>query len=85
MSDRDPPVVARARLVKSLSHRHFDATLPNGAQVVAHVRRRESQAIGPLEPGCCVRIELTPFDFSHGRIVAKIDAQSAPATPAQNP
>lgn len=79
MSDRDPPVVATARLVKALSHRHFEATLPNSAPVVAHIRRRDSEAIGPLEPGDSVHVELTPFDFSHARIVDRVHAEASTA------
>ena len=49
--------------------RLFRVELGNGHRLLGHVsRRREREAAG-LKPGDRVNLEMSPFDFSKGRIV----------------
>jgi translation initiation factor IF-1 len=40
----------------------------NGHRVVAHLTRRDRVAGRQFAPDETVTVEMTPFDFSHGRI-----------------
>ena len=50
----------------------FRVALDDGREVVAHVGGRFSLSLVRLLPGDRVRIELAPYDFGRGRIVAKL-------------
>jgi translation initiation factor IF-1 len=47
----------------------FRVVLGNGHQLLGHVSRRRQQEAAGLKPGDKVNLEMTPFDFSKGRIV----------------
>lgn len=67
----EPPILAPARLLKQLGPRHWQAELPNGAPLIAHLEHRSVASLkSQLQVKSLVRLELTPFDFSKGRIVA---------------
>lgn len=70
MSILDPPLLARAVVGDRAGEFHWRARLPNGAPVTAFLERDEP-ALAPdrLPPGAAVLLELTPFDFSRGRII----------------
>ena len=55
----------------------FWAKLSNGHRVLAHPTRQTRGRLGNLEIGSKVRLEMSPFDMSKGRIVpAQAGAQS---------
>ena len=47
------------------------AKLSNGHQVVAHCRSRDQMEAAVLRVGDNVRLEMSPFDMSKGRILFK--------------
>jgi translation initiation factor IF-1 len=49
----------------------FRVELPNGHRLVGHVALRRRAEFAGLKPGDRVRLELSPFDLSKGRIVLK--------------
>lgn len=47
----------------------FRVRLSNGHLVIAHCRLRELEKSGSLKAGDSVRLEMSPFDMSKGRIL----------------
>lgn len=47
----------------------FRVRLVNGHVVIAHCRLRELEKSAGLETGDSVRLEMSPFDMSKGRIL----------------
>ena len=43
--------------------------LPNGHRLLAHLPARSLGKFRPLSPGDRVRLELSPYDLSAGRII----------------
>jgi translation initiation factor IF-1 len=55
--------------VEVLGERLFRAELANGHRLTAHTARRQQAQATALAVGDKVRLELSPFDMSVGRIV----------------
>jgi translation initiation factor IF-1 len=68
MIKRPCPVVTTATLLCRTGDRTFIAALPNGKEIIAHLRTREAAKADSLQEGQKVRVELTTYDFSIGRI-----------------
>lgn len=47
----------------------FRVALVNGHRLLGHVSRRRTKEAAALEPGDKVNLEMSPFDFSKGRIL----------------
>ena len=47
----------------------FRVELVNGHQLLGHVSARRQREAAGLKPGDKVNLEMSPFDFSKGRIV----------------
>jgi translation initiation factor IF-1 len=47
----------------------FRVELANGHRLLGHVSSRRRQEAAGLKPGDKVNLEMSPFDFSKGRIV----------------
>ena len=47
----------------------FRVQLVNGHRLLGHVSSRRRLEAGALKPGDKVNLEMSPFDFSKGRIV----------------
>lgn len=69
----DPPVTAVATLGRCRGPAVFDAFLPNGKSVIAHLPKPLASLAQNLAPGTRVRVELTPYDFDHARIAGLAD------------
>jgi translation initiation factor IF-1 len=65
---RPNPVVATATLLRRTGERTWEASLPNGKRIIAHVPAWKAERAGSLHEGQEVRVELTTYDFSMGRI-----------------
>jgi translation initiation factor IF-1 len=55
--------------VEVLGERLFRAELANGHRLVAHAPRRHLARAGQTAVGDKVRLEMSPFDLSVGRIL----------------
>jgi translation initiation factor IF-1 len=55
--------------VEVLGEGLFRAELVNGHRLVAHAARRHREKVAGLAPGGKVRLEMSPFDMSKGRIL----------------
>ena len=56
-------------VVERLGDGLFRAQLANGHRVLAHAARKNREKTAALEPGGKVRLEMSPFDMSKGRIL----------------
>jgi len=56
--------------VEVLREKLFRVEFPNGHRILAHLARRHCGSVR-LEPGAKVTVEMSPYDFSKGRILLK--------------
>ena len=59
-------------IVKSLPNTQFTVELENGHKVLAHISGRLRKNYIRILPGDRVRIELSPYDVSKGRITYRL-------------
>jgi translation initiation factor IF-1 len=65
-------ILLDAVLKDMIDHATFNAVLPNGHAFVAYTLVKDKEkAMAALSPGDRVRVELSPFDMSKGRIMLK--------------
>ena len=56
-------------IVEALSNAMFKVELENGHQVVAHISGKMRMNYIKILPGDRVKLEMSPYDLSKGRIV----------------
>jgi translation initiation factor IF-1 len=59
------------RVMEALPNGTFRVELANGHRLLAFATRRTQQEFSGVKPGDKVRLQLTPFDLSTGRLVGK--------------
>ena len=57
------------RVIEVLPNGLRRVELANGHRVLAHVARRDHDRLAELMVGTRVRLEMTPFDMSQGRVL----------------
>lgn len=62
------PIHAIGTIIAPAGDRIYHTALPNGKKIIAHLRPRLATSLGPLPPDTKVRLEMTSYDFSIGRI-----------------
>ena len=67
---RDDAIKVEGAVVEALNHRLFRVELANGHRLLAHLSRRVTQQVTEkrFRVGDTVTVEMSPFDFSKGRI-----------------
>ena len=60
------------RVVEALPNGTFRAELKNGHRLTAFVAGRAKKNFAGLKPGDKIKLQLTPYDLSVGRILVKI-------------
>lgn len=70
----DPPVCTVATIHEALAPNLYQASLPNGKKVIAHLSKALLAAATTFEAGTRVNLELTPYDFDTARIVGEASA-----------
>ena len=56
-------------IVESLSNAMFKVELENGHEIIAHISGKMRMHYIKILPGDKVRVEMSPYDLSKGRIV----------------
>ena len=69
---KDDVIVMEGTIVKSLPNTQFTVELENGHKVLAHISGRLRKNYIRILPGDRVRIELSPYDVSKGRITYRL-------------
>jgi len=65
---KEKPIEVEGRVIESLPNAMFRVELPNGHVVLAHVSGKIRMHFIKVLPGDAVRLELSPYDLSRGRI-----------------
>ena len=60
-----------ARVIEALPNGTFRAELGNGHRLTAFVTGRDKNNFAGLKVGDTVKLQLTPYDLSVGRIIVK--------------
>ena len=58
-------------VIEALPNRTYRVELPNGHEVLAFVAGRAKKTFAGLSPGNKVKLQLTPYDLSSGRILVE--------------
>ena len=66
---REDAIAVEGIVVEVLGEGLFRAELANGHRLVAHTARRQRAQAAEVAVGDKVRLELSPFDMSVGRIL----------------
>lgn len=56
-------------IVESLSNAMFRVELENGVQIIAHISGKMRMHYIKILPGDKVKVEMSPYDLTKGRIV----------------
>ena len=68
---RDDAFEVEGAVMDVLSKTTYRVELANGHRLLGFVAGKERWSHGPLAPGQKVRLQLSPCDLSHGRIVVE--------------
>jgi translation initiation factor IF-1 len=60
------------RVSESLPNAMFQVELDNGHKVLAHISGKIRKNFIKILPGDRVKVELTPYDLSRGRIIYRL-------------
>jgi translation initiation factor IF-1 len=69
---KEEAIEVEAVVVEPLPNAMFRVELENGHQVLAHVSGKMRKHFIRILPGDRVRLELSPYDLSRGRIVYRL-------------
>ena len=68
---REDAIRLVANVVEVLGERLCRVELSNGHRLLAYAAGRNRLALTSVGPGSRLQIELSPFDFSRGRIISE--------------
>ncbi len=68
MSKKEEAFEIEGTVTQALANTRFKVTLENGAEVLAHVAGKMRKNFIRIVPGDKVRVELSPYDLTKGRI-----------------
>ena len=58
-------------IVEALSNAMFRVELENGHEIIAHISGKMRMHYIKILPGDKIKVEMSPYDLSKGRIVSK--------------
>lgn len=70
---KDAPISTHGTVISRRDERTFIVELKNGKQIIGHTQMKLAHIKESLKDGDNVALEMTPFDFEKGRIVAIIN------------
>ena len=72
MPNKEDAIEVEGKVVEALRNAMFRVELENGHEVLAHVSGRLRQNYIRVLPGDRVRMELSPYDLTRGRITYRL-------------
>ena len=72
MSKKEEAIEVEATVAELLPNTMFRVKLDNGHQVLAHISGKMRKHFIRILPGDRVRVELSPYDLTRGRIVYRL-------------
>lgn len=65
---KQPAIEQDGTIVEALSNATFRAELENGHEIIAHISGKMRMNYIKILPGDKVKVEMSPYDLSKGRI-----------------
>ena len=65
---KEESIQVEGKVKEALANTQFRVELPNGHQVIAHVAGRMRKNFIRIIPGDRVKVEISPYDLTRGRI-----------------
>lgn len=69
MAPKEEPIEVEGTVTETLPNATFRVELENGHKILAHVSGKMRMNFIRILPGDRVKVELSPYDLSRGRIV----------------
>ncbi|KPK41233.1 MAG: translation initiation factor IF-1 [Omnitrophica WOR_2 bacterium SM23_29] len=69
---KEEPIEVEGRVVEALPNAMFRVELDNGHKVLAHVSGKMRMNFIRILPGDRVKLELSPYDLTRGRITFRV-------------
>jgi len=66
---KEEPLVTEGRIVEALPNTQFTVELDNGHRVLAHIAGKMRKNFIRIVPGDRVKVAITPYDITKGRII----------------
>jgi translation initiation factor IF-1 len=66
---KEEPIVLNGVVRQALANARFSVELETGHTVIAHISGKMRKFFIRILPGDTVRVEMSPYDLSQGRIV----------------
>lgn len=66
---KEEPLVTEGRIVEALPNTQFMVELTTGHKVLAHIAGKMRKNFIKIVPGDRVKVEITPYDVTKGRII----------------
>ena len=70
------------KIVEALPNAVFQVELPNGHRIMAHISGKMRMNFIRIYPGDKVKVELSPYDLTRGRITWRSKAELDPGAQA---
>ncbi|PIU42380.1 MAG: translation initiation factor IF-1 [Candidatus Omnitrophica bacterium CG07_land_8_20_14_0_80_42_15] len=68
---KEDAIIVDGKIVESLPNAMFRVEIENGHRVLAHVSGKMRMNFIRILPGDIVKVELSPYDLSRGRIIRR--------------
>jgi translation initiation factor IF-1 len=69
---KEEPIVVEGKVIENLPNAMFRVELDNGHKVLAHISGKMRMHYIKILPGDRVKVELSPYDLTRGRITFRI-------------
>ena len=69
MAPKEEPIEVEGTVIETLPNATFRVELENGHKVLAHISGKMRMNFIRILPGDKVKVELSPYDLSRGRII----------------
>jgi translation initiation factor IF-1 len=69
MAQKEEAFVVSGTVIQALANTRFKVQLDTGSEVLAHVAGKMRKNFIRIVPGDKVTVEVSPYDFTRGRII----------------
>ncbi|MCX7810964.1 MAG: translation initiation factor IF-1 [Leptospiraceae bacterium] len=69
---KEEPIVVEGKVIENLPNAMFRVELDNGHKVLAHISGKMRMHYIRILPGDRVKVELSPYDLTRGRITFRV-------------
>jgi translation initiation factor IF-1 len=69
---KEEPIVVEGKVIENLPNAMFRVELDNGHKILAHISGKMRMHYIRILPGDRVKVELSPYDLTRGRITFRV-------------